>query len=165
MNRIILGLLILMAAPRADSGELRVENLRYPAARRVQTHRDDRLGSETVTFSVDLTYPADDVLVYYDKELKRRGWSPFAEPGYETTYRKWDCYEDGTKPGNPLLHRLGAKWANPDRSRMAVLMLSYYSRMARPKDASCPAPGNNNQLVAFQLMPFEPRPPRPKSEP
>ena len=70
MKRLIFSLLTLIAAaPRAHGGELRVENLRHPAARRVQTHRDDRLGSETVTFSVDLTYPADDVLVCYDKEV------------------------------------------------------------------------------------------------
>ena len=142
------------AAGAQDGTEALIRGLRFPTAYDVRTHERQEYSTFTVSFSVHSPYPSDAVLRFYDQELQRLGWMPFAEPSYQQDYRRWDCFEDLTEPGTPLVHQLGAKWTNKEKRRMVVLVLRYSSANVRRTGASCPPPDTDVQRVDVQLMPF-----------
>ncbi len=149
------------AGPSSIQGgnEGRIRELRYPAGFDVRTHERSEHGTFTVSFLTRLSYPSDAVLRFYDRELERLGWVPFAEPGYEQGYRRWDCFEDLTRPSHPFVHQLGAKWANREKTRMVLLVIRYLSNKVEWKGMPCAAPDNDTQEVDVQLMPFVLLPP------
>ena len=142
----------------ARDGDAQVTSLRYPKASDCHVSERKDFGSSTVSCIVHLQYPADNVLHFYDHELKRLGWVPFAERTYRRDYRKWDCFRDLAQPNQPFIHQLGAKWANRKRTRMVTLVIFYRSYAASPRAVPCPAPDDDIQRVFVQVMPFVPLP-------
>lgn len=151
---LLLVLAVLGPAEAHGDSEGRVRALRYPKAYDTHAHERKEYGTFTVSFKVRLPFPSDTVLRFYDRELRKMGWEPFAESSYENNYRRWDCFEDWSQKGNPLIHQLGAKWANKEKTRMVLLVLAYYSYGVERTGVECPGPQTDVQEVDLQLMPF-----------
>lgn len=140
----------------AEYREKEVRRIRFPSAYDVRTHKTRHLDTFTMRFKARFRYPSTDVLGFYDGALERVGWVSFAEPDYRHADRTWDCFRDLTQPGDPMVHRLSAKWTNHDKTRMAVLIISYYSYSRPPKAVDCGSPDDDVQNVVVQFMPFTP---------
>ena len=142
------------SASAQSNPEANVKALRFPAGYGVkkQERKDDR--TFTVSYRAHLSYPSLAVLEFYDRELQQLGWVQFAEPRYQRSYRRWDCFEDLTQPGNPFVHQLQAKWVNKENSRMVLLIVLYRSAKVERKGVPCVSPDNDIQQVYVQLMPF-----------
>ncbi len=132
-----------------------VRRLRYPKAYNVQTQERKDYNTFTITFEAKLRYPSQAVLEFYGRELKRLGWRGVREP------RRWDCFEDLTLDGRPVVYQIGAKWATRKESRMVMVILRYYSYGVTEKDkaAGCSTPSSDVQHVYVQIMPFTMVPP------
>ncbi len=132
-----------------------VKRLRYPNAYKLQTQEGKEDDTFTISFETKLPYPSRAVLGFYERELIRLGWSSVKEP------RKWDCFEDLTIDGHPVVYQLGAKWANRERTRVVLVVLRYYSSGVTDKEkgAGCPGPKNDVQHVYVQIRPFSLAPP------
>ena len=138
-----------------DGSEDVIKGLRYPNAYKLQTQESKENNTFTISFETQLAYPSRAVLEFYERELTRLGWSSAKEP------RKWDCFEDLTIEGHPVVYQLGAKWTNRERTRMVLVVLRYYSFGVTDKEKGlgCPGPKNDMQKVYVQVMPFTLLPP------
>ncbi len=134
--------------------ETRIRALRYPGGYDFQSHERAEHGTFTVSFLARLPYPSDAVLKFYEREVEKLGWSPVDKVGDPQGYWKWDCYEDSTQPGSPFVHRLGARWANSDKTRMVFVAILYLSQNVMKKGVPCPPSEEDIQRVHVQLMPF-----------
>src|SRR5215475_11882702 len=117
--------LAALASPALAQGrvEAGLAGLRFPNRVHVQVHKNQHLNMVSVNFETKLAYPSEDVVRFYDRELRGRGWIPFNQPGI----RQWDCFEDSMVE-NPLVHQFGATWVNLATRRMALVVLRYESR-------------------------------------
>jgi hypothetical protein len=105
----------------ADSVKNEVMSLRYPRATSEQVF--DHNGILGRAFLVTAPYPTTDVVVFYDKALRRMGFRPATPPGWETEARSWSSYLDGTIPGSPMVFRYMAFWSLRDLS--VTLLVRY----------------------------------------
>jgi hypothetical protein len=132
-----------------------IKDLCFPKSYNIKRYENKKYNTFTVSYQAKLPYPSKAVIEYYDLELKRIGWFPYAESYYKKDYRKWDCFEDGTRKGSPLVHQLIAKWANKSKTRMITLGIRYYSYDRKRKDVCCDeGPSNDIQYINMQIMPF-----------
>jgi hypothetical protein len=153
-----------------NENENPLRQLRFPKGYNFKTYERKEYGAFTTTYEVKLTYPSKEIVEYYDRELKKMGWAPYADPSYAESYRKWDCFEDGTTHGSPLVHQLIAKWTDAKKSRMIMIGIRYYSYDKKRKEVCCDdGPSNDIQYVNVQIMPFvalpNPGMPPPRSTP
>ncbi|MEW6296043.1 MAG: hypothetical protein AB1467_07215 [Candidatus Diapherotrites archaeon] len=130
--------------------------LRYPKSYDVKTYGDIP-NVRDVKYKVRLSFPSKEVLLFYDNKLKDIGWLPFVQPNYQESDRRWKQIVDATVEGNPLVHRLIAKWVNKDRTKLVFLVIKYSSRYLNKQwnmYASEKIPNNDIQEVALQIGPF-----------
>ena len=74
-------------------------------------------GRQQVTYTVEIPYPAEDVLAFLKTELQKRGWKPLPEnyfnPGTPSSLQRgWIFVEDHTKQPWTGSYGWGAEWEN-----------------------------------------------------
>ncbi len=80
-------------------------------------------GTKSINYLVRIKYPALEVLQFYDARFRQMGFVPSFDGRFGK--RKWECFIDGTKNGNPEVRQLLALWINPKLHAEAVLVLIY----------------------------------------
>ena len=109
-----------------------------------------------VKYNVEMYYPAEAIIKFYDKEMANISFEPFVEDYYEKRDRSWSTYVDGTKKGEPDVTSCKMSWANQDQTKRATLVLKYYW----PNKEKRRVLNTNKKLeVEFRIQPFylEPR--------
>lgn len=87
----------------------------------IQKITDRPKGTKSVNYYLQVEYPAIEVIEFYEKKFKGRGWlAPFDE-----VKRQWESFIDGTISGNPRVRQFLASWVNPERKEEAFLALRY----------------------------------------
>ena len=94
-----------------------------PNGYNIKTLTSKAKGTKSTNYLVKIKYPASEVLEFYDIRFKEMGYVPFLNGGFGR--REWECFNDGTKKGNPMVKQLLALWINPELYVEAVLALIY----------------------------------------
>lgn len=125
----------------------------YPSARELRVREQPAIGVVTVAYVVPVAYPSRVVVEHYATLLAGLGWKP--EPGdVGADGREWQCFQDGTRKGVPIVHQLLARWVSADRSREMILALRYDSPGDGPDSISCQCdPASDRQQVLLQINP------------
>lgn len=110
-----------------------------------------------VEYNVDMYYPAEDIIEFYDNEMKKRSFEPFVEDYFKKRDRSWDTYTDGTIKGGPDVTSCKMSWADKDQSKRATLVLKYYWRN---KEKRRILNSNKDLEVEFRVQPFYQEPPQ-----
>jgi hypothetical protein len=80
-------------------------------------------GTKSTNYLVKIKYPALEVLEFYDARFRQMGFVSSFNGRFGE--RKWECFIDGTKKGNPRVRQLLALWINHKLHAEAVLVLTY----------------------------------------
>jgi hypothetical protein len=129
--------------------------LRYPKSYDVIKYPQKWADVRAIGYKVHLSFPAKEVLYFYDAKFKEIGWSPFIVPCFGESNREWDHYFDGIDQGQPIVHQLFAAWTNKDHSRAGVLVIKYYSTyLDRKEKMYATNPNNDIQNIILQIEPF-----------
>lgn len=125
----------------------------YPSAQQLRVREQPQIGVATVTYVVPMAYPSRAVAEHYASILAGLRWRP--DPGdVGADGREWQCFEDGTRDGIPIVHQLLARWVSQDGSRTMILALRYESPSKGRESARCPGePTNDRQQVVVQINP------------
>jgi hypothetical protein len=124
----------------------------YPDAKNIRHEVLKKYNIKAVSYEAKISYPATDIVNFYDKEMTRIDFKPFVEEYHKETDRKWNHYEDGTIEGNPYVAGLSISWADSNHTRRATLILRYY--WYERHGAPIVLENNDNLKVSFQVMPF-----------
>lgn len=110
-----------------------------------------------VSYNVEIYYPAEDIIKFYDKEMASISFEPFVEDYYKGRDRAWNTYVDGTKEGSPDITSCKMSWVNHNKTKRATLVLKYYWRNKKKQRVL----NTNNKLeVEFRIQPFYLEPPQ-----
>jgi hypothetical protein len=143
------------AGPRPSAGEEAIVRNLYPTATDVRVNHVAEGDVTAVRYKVRLAYPSTSVLEHYERLLTGLGWRRVAVAARAGPTWAWECFEDGTQPGTPLVHQFLAEWANPAGTRAIALVLSYRSDWRPRGPGSCGrGPGGDTQVVILQVMPL-----------
>ena len=107
-------------------------------------------GTDQVTYKVQTTYPADEVISFISMKLRRQGWRPLREdylnPGLPTSHvRGWTEFRDMTTHPETDVHQWLAQWDNK-----AGDVAWYTLRYRYPEGKS---PDLNTLLVSASYIP------------
>jgi hypothetical protein len=113
------------------------------------------------TYKVNLAYPANPIVEFYDTKLKKRGFKPYAEKWYAYGYRKWQDFSTEIEEGAPYVWEYIAYWADEKQEKKILLDLRYY--WYPPDSDEVPTapfhPEDDHLNVVVQEMPFSVLPP------
>jgi hypothetical protein len=96
-------------------------------------------GRQQLTYTNENKYPAEDVLSFFKKELRKRGWQllpyVFFNPDRSSSYQSgWGFIEDYTQKPSKALWQWGADWED-QRHDLTEYFLQYESPTNSPLDA------------------------------
>jgi len=130
----------------------------YPGAENIEEYSLKKGYIRGVTYKVKLRYPAQQVLEFYEKEMKLLGFQPFIEDYYKYADRHWQSYIDSTLKGEPYVAKLNADWVDTAKIKRVSLILEYYWY---DKDLSSKIvlTDADNLNVIIQIMPHFTLPP------
>ena len=95
----------------------------FPNAHDIKKYVNISQGTKSVSYIVNIKYPATEVLKYYESIFKEKGWIPSLRDNFEK--KEWDCFIDGLRPGNPYVRQLLGLWSNAQLDLEAALALIY----------------------------------------
>ena len=110
-----------------------------------------------VKYSVEMYYPAKDIIEFYDKEMAKMSFEPFVEDYFKDRYRSWNTYEDGTLEGEPGVTACEMSWVSKDQTKRATLVLKYFWWK---KEKRRVLNSNSKLKVEFRIQPFYLEPPQ-----
>lgn len=140
-----------------QSSKLKNANLPiYPNAQNIEEQSLNKDQVQTVTYSLEINYPAKEVLNFYEKEMQRLGYEPFSEEYYKYDDRTWSFYGDATIKGSPDVAQLKADWVDSKKTKRASLTLKYYWYNKSKKTV---LNDNKDLKVSFSIMPYYILPP------
>jgi hypothetical protein len=132
--------------------------LKYPASYDLTNFPTKMADSRPIGYNVHLTFPSKAVLEFYDIKFKEIGWIKFKQPFRDEygSYRKWIHFLNDTICYNQVTHQLHAFWVNHDKSRMAFLLIRYFSSCSTPDEKVhiMYEPNNDIQFIFLQIGPF-----------
>lgn len=149
------------SAPTDNSKiEEEIKNLRiplYPTANNIKENYYRKYTIKNVKYDVDMHYPADKIVAFYDEEMNKISFTPFVEDYYQDYDRVWQTYIDGTMKGEPDVASLTTSWVDKDRTKRATIVLRYYWYGKKQNEIYF----NNNRMlkVTFRIKPFAMEPP------
>ncbi len=88
---------------------------------RIEKENDRFRGTKSISYRVQIKFPAAEVLEFYDAYFNAKGW----RSSFEICQRHWDSLPDGTKAGGPAGKHLFTSWEHPEFDLKAVLRLEY----------------------------------------
>ena len=87
----------------------------------IQRIIDHPRGTKSVAYYVQVEYPANDIIEFYDQKFKEIGW----RVAHGKVKRQWEYFIDGTIGGNPRVRQYLALWVNPQLQAEAFFALRY----------------------------------------
>ena len=78
---------------------------------------DRSTGTNSISYRVQIKFPAAEVLEFYDSYFNARGW----RSSFEICQRHWDHLHDGTNAGGPSGKQLFTSWEHLEFNLKAVL--------------------------------------------
>jgi hypothetical protein len=87
----------------------------------IEKENDHRSKIKSVSYLVQVKFPAAEVIEFYDAYFNAKGW----RPSFEICQRHWDRSADGTKTKNLAGTHLFTSWEHPEFKLSAVLRLEY----------------------------------------
>ncbi len=82
-------------------------------------------GAKSVQYSLKMMWPALEIAHFYDKELKRMGYTHYMDDGYGGA--EWSGFIDGTKEGSPSVGQYIKTWVDDKHERRILLALRNYN--------------------------------------
>lgn len=125
----------------------------YPGAIKKETSVSKNNNIKGVSYKLKKYYPAEDVLAYYEKEMKNLHYNPFAEDYLKYADRNWQTFSDSVQEGKPYIAQLTADWIDFQKNTRAKLVLRYFW-YGLNKSSPVVLTDNENLNVIFQIMPF-----------
>jgi hypothetical protein len=93
----------------------------FPGGTDAKHHENPSHPSASVTYSLQIDYPAPDVLEFYDRQFNSRGW----RPSFEVCQRNWFRPDESGGAGVAHARELFASWDHPDAHLKVKLWLSF----------------------------------------
>ncbi|MBI9089154.1 MAG: hypothetical protein JEZ12_08060 [Desulfobacterium sp.] len=110
-----------------------------------------------VRYNIKMTYPAEEIIKFYDDEMSNNHFEPFFDSSYKENNRKWNSYVDGTIEDEPYVIIHNMSWTNQNQTQRATLVLKYYWRN---KEKRIVLNDNQDLNVEFRIQPFYMEPPQ-----
>ena len=102
----------------------------YQGAYDIETSVNRLKGTKALNYKIQTSYPAAEVLEYYDAALNRSGW----KPSFEICQRHWADLDDGSiETGRPA-KQLFTSWQHPQYKLQISLLLEYNGPGASGRD-------------------------------
>lgn len=131
----------------------------YPGGYNVKENFYDNLSLKVVEYDLDMFYPGQAIINYYDKAMKTMAFEPFVEDYYKARDREWTTYIDGTKKGEPHVAVNKMSWVDNDKTKRATLVLKYFWH--KKEGDKIILSDNKNLKVQFRIQPFYKEPSQP----
>ena len=97
----------------------------FPNGYEIHETFDRPHNTKAIFYKARVSYPAKEVLDYYDQIFHFMGMIPFYDDNYGD--KKWYSYIDATRPEKPEVHQLIANWVDKNKKIRIVLALRYVS--------------------------------------
>lgn len=124
-----------------------------PGAERLKEVENDGVG--TLSYWVDLKFPAGSVYSYYSAILKQKGWEPsgIGEMGAPLQWTN-GLSKDPVTLLPVCAYWYHAAWTDPRKKRLLLLYLTYYDKA--PSSGNClQYPMSQELMVTLQDMPLQ----------
>lgn len=124
------GLLVLMIIGHADAIDFPNFSLPiYPGATNQKTHLDKPAkGVKAATYRIATGFPARDLIEFYSKELKKRGFKKYHDPLEALTQFEWNTFNSRTGNWEPTRlppARYTAKWTNEKEDQLVWVVIDF----------------------------------------
>jgi len=87
-------------------------------------------GMKALTYKIQTSYPAAEVLEFYDAVLNGRGW----RPSFEICQRHWASQDDGSIKKEYQARQLFTSWEHPEYRLQISLLLGYQPPGTKSRD-------------------------------
>jgi len=125
----------------------------FPDAFDIKHYRSSHVGIKGVSYNVNIQYPADNLIKYYEKELLLIGYKPFVEEYYLKGNSKWNLIQS-EKSGKPVLYYgYSSSWVNKERNLRALLLMKYNCNSIDESAINCLKISKKLHVI-FQIRPF-----------
>ena len=147
---------VACGAPKNDKSEVMnayIKDFKHPIYKDAKNIKNYVLGdglTRGVSYNVKIFYPANEVMEFYEAEMRRLGYKPTVDKVFD---KDWHSFVDGTKQGEPYVAQLSASWTDQSQNVRTVLILRYYWYVDQKRTAII-LESNEDLNVAFQIMPF-----------
>jgi len=133
-----------------------LKELIFPGAFDVVMKDNKRLQTSALSYSIEIPYPANEILEFTEEILKKHGWMKRQQKKQSTdTNNQWEVFIDGTEEGEPVVHRWSEIWVNKEKTRMIIVVFKYYSYISNLKEKLClKVPLNNILNIIIQIGPY-----------
>jgi hypothetical protein len=106
---------------------------------------------EQLSYTIQISYPAEPVIEWVKNELQSKGWKPlnesFLNPGLPSSITKgWESFIDGTINPNQTVHQWIADWSNDSGD-----IVTYGFRYSYPEK------GEKNMSTLFVFGSYSPK--------
>jgi uncharacterized membrane protein YfhO len=149
--------LILTALIACNSQEKDIELAKkaqlpvYKEAKNVKYFSSNNNMSKEANYNVKISYPAKDIINFYNEEMSKLGYQPFVEEYYKYADRNWRHYIDGTVKGDPEVSQYNSDWTDEKHIKRATLLLKIYTYKNKSPNVD---DFQEDLKVDFQVGPF-----------
>lgn len=168
MTKLTISLLFILAAfISCNSQEKNIELAKraqlpvYKDARNVKYYSPNRDAIKAISYNVKISYPAKDIINFYNEEMTHLGYQPFVEDYYKYADRNWQHYIDGTAKGDPEVSQYNSDWTDEKHTKRATLLLKIYTYKNKSPNVD---DFQEDLKVVFQVGPFLILPPPQKGK-
>ncbi|RII25317.1 MAG: hypothetical protein CXR31_14055 [Geobacter sp.] len=124
------GLLVLTIIGHADAVDFPDFSLPiYPGATNQKTHLDKPAkGVKAATYRIATVFPARDLIEFYNKEMKKRGFKKYHDPLDSLTQFEWNTFNSRTGNWEPTRlppARYTAKWSNEKEDQFVWVLIDF----------------------------------------
>ncbi len=133
---------------------LEMENDYKMLPRAYQPRQFDAGGNKTLSYWVQMPFPADEVVRFYSLVFEKKGWRPFQEwhgMGEQERWSFWTAQGGRVQDGISCAFQWHKVWVSDPKKKMLLMILNYYDPLI---GAGCgQSPRSGELLVTLQEMP------------
>lgn len=133
---------------------LEMENDYKMLPRSYEPRQFDAGGNKTLSYWVQLPYPAGEAVRFYEQTLERRGWKSLKDwkgMGEQEKWTSWSAPGARTQDGVSCAYQYHKAWVSEKKGKMILMILNYYDPMM---GGGCNvSPRSGELLVTLQEMP------------
>jgi len=115
----------------------------YPEARAISKYVNDDESIYSVSYKINVDYPAKEVIKFYHLKLHSLGFLPQEK---DAQSKNWEVFRENTKDVRNIVKRYAETWVSKDKTKQVIFLLLY--------DLSSPCESLRDLKVTIQISPY-----------